>query len=61
MNSSHVVYEFGGFYLDRDERVLRRGECHGAPDAQGHRDPPDARRPTRPYRGEGGPHAAGLA
>ena len=26
MNSSHVVYEFGGFYLDRDERVLRRGD-----------------------------------
>ena len=27
MNSSHVVYEFGGFYLDRDERVLRRGNA----------------------------------
>ena len=27
MNSSHVVYEFGGFHLDRDERVLRRGNA----------------------------------
>jgi Tol biopolymer transport system component/DNA-binding winged helix-turn-helix (wHTH) protein len=25
MDSSRVVYEFGGFSLDRDERVLRRG------------------------------------
>jgi DNA-binding winged helix-turn-helix (wHTH) protein/Tol biopolymer transport system component len=25
MNPAGVVYEFGGFYLDRDERVLRRG------------------------------------
>jgi DNA-binding winged helix-turn-helix (wHTH) protein/Tol biopolymer transport system component len=27
MNSSHVVYEFGGFNLDREERVLRRGHA----------------------------------
>jgi DNA-binding winged helix-turn-helix (wHTH) protein len=25
MNSSRAVYEFGDFYLDREERVLRRG------------------------------------
>ena len=25
MASPHVVYEFGAFHLDRDERVLRRG------------------------------------